>query len=107
MGKRERREERARGLTRRRRRHTILGTLAGTAAAFLMGAGAWYAIGQRSEVVPVTYKGGPRLEVDRDTIDFGPRRFEQWVKATFILRNVGDQPLRLAANPPVLVSEGC
>ena len=106
MGKRERREERARALGRRRRR-TILSALAGTAAAFLMGAGVWYAIGQRSEVAPVTFKGGPRLEVDRETIDFGAQRFEQWVKAKFTLRNVGDQPLRLASNPAVLVTEGC
>jgi len=107
MGKRERREERERAIVRRRRKRTILGALAGTAAAFAMGAGVWYAIGQRSEVAPVTFKGGPRLEVDREAIDLGPQRFERWVKASFTLRNVGDQPLRLPVDPPVNVTEGC
>ena len=107
MGKRQRREERARALARRRGSRILRVALVGVAVALAGGAGAWYGLAQRSEVVPVTVKGGPRLEVDRDTIDFGARRFEQWVKATFILRNVGDQPLRLAADPPVLIAEGC
>ena len=53
------------------------------------------------------YQGGPRLAVDRQEIDFGPVRFEKRVQARFRLRNVGDKPLRLTANPRVEVVEGC
>ena len=106
MGKREKGQCRERVIARRRRR-TMLGVAGGIATLVLVAGGAWYAIGQRSETVPVAFKGGPRLEVDRDTIDFGPQRFEAWVKASFTLRNVGDQPLRLPINPPVLVVQGC
>jgi hypothetical protein len=45
--------------------------------------------------------------VDREEIDLGPVRFDTRVQARFLLRNVGDQPLQLAANPPVEVVEGC
>jgi hypothetical protein len=57
--------------------------------------------------VAAQYTGGPRLWVDSDFIDFGTVRFEKHVTARFRLRNVGDQPLRLASNPPVEVVEGC
>ena len=53
------------------------------------------------------YQGGPRLAVDTELIDFGPLRFNKMVQARFLLRNVGDQPLRIAANPPVEAVEGC
>jgi hypothetical protein len=45
--------------------------------------------------------------VDKGLIDFGPVRFDRIVKASFRLRNVGDQPLRLALNPQVEALEGC
>lgn len=53
------------------------------------------------------YRGGARLAVNTDLIDFGDVRFEKLVQARFRLRNVGDQPLKLAANPTVEVVEGC
>lgn len=53
------------------------------------------------------YQGGPRLAVDRDLIDFGNVPFKRMVKASFRLRNVGDKPLQLPANPPLEVVEGC
>ena len=77
-------------------------------AAVGMGAATWVLL-QRSSPSPVAaqHAGGPRLSVDTDTIDFGTVRFEKFVTARFLLRNVGDQPLRIAANAPVDVVEGC
>ena len=77
-------------------------------AAVGMGAATWVLL-QRSSPSPVAaqFTGGARLSVDNDTIDFGTVRFEKFVTARFRLRNVGDQPLRLPANPPVEVAEGC
>jgi hypothetical protein len=74
----------------------------------LVGAGTWFFL-QRSSPPPAAaqYSGGARLWVDNDLIDFGAVRFEKFVEARFRLRNVGDQPLRLPANPPVEVAEGC
>jgi len=53
------------------------------------------------------YTGGPRLVVDKELIDFGAVRFDRMVDARFRLRNVGDQPLRLAVDPGVEAIEGC
>ena len=77
-------------------------------AAVGMGAATWVLL-QRSSPSPVAaqYAGGARLWVDSDYIDFGTVRFEKFVTARFRLRNVGDQPLRIATNPPVDVVEGC
>jgi hypothetical protein len=47
------------------------------------------------------------LAADTELIDFGSVRFNTMVQARFLLRNVGDQPLRIAANPPVETVEGC
>jgi hypothetical protein len=45
--------------------------------------------------------------IDPEFIDFGAVRYNQFVEARFRLTNVGDQPLRLPASPPVEVVEGC
>jgi len=73
-----------------------------------IGVGTWFLLLKSSpSPVAAQYAGGPRLSVDTDTIDFGTVRFEKFVTARFLLRNVGDQPLRIASNPPVDVVEGC
>jgi hypothetical protein len=56
---------------------------------------------------PAPLRTGPRLTVDRELIDFGAVRYNQFVEARFRLKNVGDQPLRLPASPPLEVAEGC
>jgi hypothetical protein len=53
------------------------------------------------------FRGGPRLAVDKELIDFGAVRYNQYVEARFHLKNVGDQPLHLPVSPPVEVVEGC
>ena len=76
--------------------------------AVLVGLGTWlFLMKSSSQVVAAEYKGGPRLAVDRDLVDLGYVRFERFVTARFRLRNVGDQPLRLAMDPRVEAVEGC
>ncbi len=85
------------------------GLLAGAfGLAVLVGVVAWFYF-QQGSAAPVApeYRGGPRLSVDQDYIDFGTLRFEKFVTARFHLRNVGDQPLRISGNPRVDAVEGC
>ena len=76
--------------------------------AVLTGVTLWLAVLQDGATgEPAPYRGGPRLAVDRELIDFGAVRYNQFVEARFRLKNVGDQPLRLPASPPLEVAEGC
>ena len=76
--------------------------------ALVIGIGAWFFLQKPAQVTFAAQSaGGPRLAVDKELIDFGPVRFERMVEARFRLRNVGDQPLRLAVNPQVEAIEGC
>ncbi len=76
--------------------------------AVLVGLGTWlFLMKSSSQVVAAEYKGGPRLAIDHDLVDFGNVRFEKFVTARFHLRNIGDQPLRLAMDPRVEAVEGC
>jgi len=61
--------------------------------------------GRGGAAIEVT--GQPRLKVDNDAIDFGDVRLGRTVEATFVLTNVGDQPLRLTQAPYIEVVEGC
>ncbi len=51
--------------------------------------------------------GGPKLSVDRDSIDFGKLPLDIPVKAEFKLKNVGDQPLAIKGTPRVELVKGC
>jgi hypothetical protein len=53
------------------------------------------------------YRGGARLSVDKDLIDFGVVRYDQFVEARFRLKNVGGQLLHLPSSPLIEVVEGC
>jgi hypothetical protein len=76
--------------------------------AVLMGVAIWAALpGPRGQSDAAQHRGGARLAVDKDLIDFGSVRYGQFVEARFRLKNVGDQPLRLPASPPIEVVEGC
>lgn len=88
-----------------RRRLVVSGVIG---AAVLVGLVTWYVYPKPSPLsAAAPYQGGPRLAVDTELIDFGPVRFDKVVQARFLLRNVGDQPLQVSANPPVEVVEGC
>jgi len=51
--------------------------------------------------------GAPAIQVDKQVVDLGNIQLGKWVKASFQVTNVGDQPLRLTQNPYVEVKEGC
>ena len=53
------------------------------------------------------FTGGPKLSVDRDSIDFGRLPLDQPVRAEFKLTNVGDQPLAIKGEPRVELVKGC
>jgi hypothetical protein len=57
--------------------------------------------------VPVTVNGSPRLQVDRELIDFGAVPVGKMVSASFVLSNTGDQTLTLSHPPVPEVLEGC
>ncbi len=76
--------------------------------ALLAGVGTWFVLPKQAPVSHAAQlRGGPRLTVDREIIDFGPMPFEQMVRARFHVRNMGDQPLQLAEAPEVDAVEGC
>lgn len=50
---------------------------------------------------------GPRLAVDRTTIDDGNVKFNTPLQAVFILNNTGNQPLQILGEPQVELIEGC
>ena len=56
---------------------------------------------------PAKVTGSPRLEVDKDRIDFGDVPLGKTVKASFKLTNAGDKPLTLSIPPVAEVVEGC
>ena len=52
------------------------------------------------------YSGGPRLAADRMIVDEGAVAYGHEVKATYRLKNVGDQPLNMQ-KASVEALEGC
>lgn len=50
---------------------------------------------------------GARLQVDQEKIDLGNRIFEQSVRATFTLKNIGDGTLKLEVPRVATLIEGC
>ena len=92
-------------ISSRRRSFLVPGAIA---LALVLGAATLFLLKQPT---PATFAaqqaGGPRLAVDKELIDFGAVRFERMVEARFRLRNVGDQPLRLAVDRRVEAIEGC
>ena len=107
MGKQKGKTEavRQRRAHSQRRRFLIVGI---ASVVLLAGLVTWHFYPRQSPLsAAAPYQGGPRLAVATESIDFGPVRFDKVVLARFLLRNVGDQPLRVSANPPVEVVEGC
>jgi hypothetical protein len=56
---------------------------------------------------PAKVTGSPRLEVDKDRIDFGDVPLGKTVKASFKLTNVGDESLTISYPPVAEVVDGC
>lgn len=51
--------------------------------------------------------GAPTLEVEQPFFELGDIHFNVPANVTYVLRNVGDQPLRILDVPQVQVLEGC
>lgn len=64
--------------------------------------------GPKVEPAPTvdSYAGGPRLVFDNKSIDFGAVPFNKEVKASFQVRNVGDQKLTIGKVDTKIV-QGC
>jgi hypothetical protein len=75
----------------------------------LLGGGLWWASagtsGPPANFTPQAET--PRLVVDRDSVDLGPQPLGREVSAVFRVKDVGNQPLRLADRPTVELVEGC
>lgn len=63
--------------------------------------------GARSASATPQVTGGPKLGIDRDSIDFGKLPLDKPVRAEFKLKNVGDQPLAIKGEPRVELVKGC
>ena len=74
--------------------------LVGAAVAALLGGGS-----NRRAEIEVT--GQPRLKVDKEVVDLGNVSLGRTVEASFLLTNVGDQPLVFEEVPFIEVVEGC
>lgn len=55
----------------------------------------------------ITGANGPRLQLDREQIDFGDQHFNNPVRASFKVTNAGDGTLTLNAPKVASVVEGC
>jgi len=100
-----RRQERQR---KKQQRNILLILVSGglllIAAAIIIGQNAWT---NRSDPSLIEVSGQPSLKVDQELIDYGDVKLNTNLTFAFDLTNVGDQPLRITANPYVEVVEGC
>lgn len=51
--------------------------------------------------------GAPAIEVDETFYELGERKFDTLAEVSYVVRNVGDQTLRIVETPQVEVLEGC
>jgi hypothetical protein len=82
---------------------TAVGAVLIVAVGFL----AWRGSSSPQTTPSPTRTGSARLSVDRSTIDLGKVPLDVPVKATFKLKNVGDQPLTIKGEPRVELVKGC
>ncbi len=68
---------------------------------------AWNGSNSKKPSATPQVTGGPKLSVDRDSIDFGKLPLDLPVRAEFKLKNVGDQPLAIKGEPRVELVKGC
>lgn len=51
--------------------------------------------------------GRPSLNADNERVDLGDVKLGQTVNVSFLLTNVGDQPLQFTGKPYIQVAAGC
>jgi hypothetical protein len=80
----------------------VIGALVVTGVALLM---------SQESALPAGFvpkvSGAPGLEVEQPFFELGDMHFNVPANVTYVLRNVGDQPLRILDVPEVQVLEGC
>ena len=81
-------------------------TAGGTAAALLLVLSACSSTGT-APATPASSGSGGGLVAKAATVDLGRVPFNQQVEARFELTNSGAKPIRLTAQPQVLMLEGC
>jgi hypothetical protein len=88
---------------RQRRIKALVLTLLG--AVLLLAAGG--VLVKQNQRAPIEVRGAPSLKVDAEAVDLGEVKLGKTVEVSFVLTNVGDQPLELTQAPYVEVVEGC
>lgn len=91
---------------KRRQRSVLLWVVLGGALLLVAAIIFYPRDGSDPDFVPLV-SGAPSLEVDKEQIDFGDVRFNEFVTASFELTNVGDKDLRFTAQPYVELKAGC
>ena len=93
----------------RRRGATWWPLVVAMAGLLILATAVWWGVGrgvsQSSNSVPQA--DGPRLAVDRDSIDLGTQPFERRVSAVFQVTNIGNSALNMLGEPSVELVEGC
>jgi len=82
----------------------VLPWIMGALAVLFVGIVVFTAINQAT---PANGSGTPRLQVNQDRLDLGNRVFNQPVRATFTIKNVGDGTLKLETPRVATLLEGC
>ena len=94
---------------RRKKRLLHQGVLLTLGGALLLGAVFLVLSSQPGKPAPVAIEvhGSPSLKVDRESVDLGDQHLGQTVEVSFLVSNVGDQPLQFSEAPYIEVLEGC
>ena len=85
----------------------IIAMVAGAVLIIVVGFLAWNGSRANKPGATPQFTGGPKLSVDRDSINFGKLPLDQPVRAEFKLKNMGDQPLAIKGEPRVELVKGC
>lgn len=106
----------SRGSRRQKRRKYVLGFIPQDAMPLVLGALGLIAIAGAALIwlknrpdpdYQPEVAGEPAIEVSNPEVDLGDVKLNEMVEVTYVVRNVGDEPLRIAEVPTVEVLEGC
>ncbi|HET7010471.1 MAG TPA: hypothetical protein VFI11_06820 [Anaerolineales bacterium] len=89
------------------RKPVVVAVLAIAGGLVLVAAAVAALSGGSTRPAEIEVTGQPRLKVDKEVIDLGNVSLGRTVDASFVLTNVGDQPLVFEEVPFIEVVEGC